>query len=343
MNAVFRRLLYIAESMTYGVSYGALQTLIRTPEPLDGEATWKLITRELPPLFDWFRLNYPPAFTRRFLLAAKMKKDHVIGISKHYDVSNDFYELFLDKKYMFYTCADFHEDTKTLEEAQTNKANFICDLIDPKPGERILDLGCGWGSMMKRIYEATGDKENLVGYTLSKEQVTYNQEHHGFNVEFRNMITTDYPESHFDKIYSVGSWEAVRPNEIAPIAKKLYAALKPGGRMIKHYFMPPTETIPTGALAAQIFFPGSLTPSYRAHVHAFENAGFKILQRTIHDYRPTLRAWFDNLVANRERAIELVGVRTFNKYLVFFPGSWRFFYDCGVMLVRFVMEKPKEE
>ena len=65
-----------------------------------------------------------------------MKQDHILGISEHYDVSNEFYELFLDKKYMFYSCADFERGAANLEEAQTAKADFILKLIDPQPGQR---------------------------------------------------------------------------------------------------------------------------------------------------------------------------------------------------------------
>jgi hypothetical protein len=85
---------------------------------------------------------------------------------------------------MFYTCADFHSREETLEEAQQHKADFILNLIDPKPGEKILELGCDWGPMLKRIHQHTGDKENLYGITLSKEQAKYNDEHNGFQVEF---------------------------------------------------------------------------------------------------------------------------------------------------------------
>ena len=96
-------------------------------------------------------------------------RDRVKGIAYHYDVSNDFYRLFLDHEYIFYTCGDFLSNQDSIEVAQHHKANFILNLINPKPGERILDLGCGWGSMMKRVYEKTRDRENLYGYTLSVE------------------------------------------------------------------------------------------------------------------------------------------------------------------------------
>jgi cyclopropane-fatty-acyl-phospholipid synthase len=337
---MLRHLIFPFELLCYGLSYAGIQHLIRSPKPLDPDETWNHITRKFPWPVDWFRLNYPPALMRPMLMSAKLRQDVVLGIAAHYDVSNDFYELFLDRKYMFYTCADFPTGQETIEEAQTIKANFLLNLIDPRPGEKILELGCGWGSMMKRIYEETGDKENIYGYTLSKEQVAYNEQHHGFNVEFRNFVTTDYPQNYFDKIYSIGAWEAVRPHEIRALCQKLYGALKPGGRLVQHFFCRTQETMHSAIAVTQIFFPGQMAAPYSFQVRAHEDAGFRITHRSIHDYRDTLRAWFNKLARNRERAIELVGVRTYNRYIVFFPVAWRYFDECMGMLIRWSMFKP---
>ncbi len=261
MKSVLRHLALVPESVVYGPSYGFLQHLIRSSVPLDAEQTWDEVTRPLPATADWIKSNYPPALIRPALVWAKERQDHVLGIAEHYDVSNDFYELFLDKKYMFYSCADFHSDSDTLEEAQTHKADFILNLINPQPGQKILELGCGWGPMLKRILEETGDRENLFGYTLSKEQVAYNEQHNHFNVEFRNFITTDYPENTFDVIYSIGAWEHVRAKEIPQLLTKLYAALRPGGKLVKHFFCRFTDVIAAAGVASQIFFPGSTNAS----------------------------------------------------------------------------------
>jgi len=330
---------FAMEAFIYGPPYAGLQNLINSPQPLDPEATWKLITGDPPAAYTFVCSHWPLRPLRWTLLNAKIKQDHVKGIAEHYDVSNDFYELFLDKKYMFYTCADFPTGTETLDEAQQIKADFILNLIDPKPGEKILELGCGWGPMLKRIYEHTGDKENLYGLTLSKEQVAYNEQHNGFQVAFENFITRDYEPEAYDTIYSIGAWEHVRPKEIAPLAKKLYDAIKPGGKLVQHYFCRIAEPLFATAICSQIYFPGSIGSSLNANVKAYEAAGFRITQRTIHDYRPTLRAWFDNLVANRERALELVDVQTYNRFLTFFPVSYRYFDDGNGMLVRWVLEK----
>ncbi len=226
-----------------------------------------------------------------------------------------------------------------MEEAQTAKADFLLQLIDPQPGERILDLGCGWGPMLKRIEEQTGDRNNLFGYTLSEEQVKHIREHLGYQVELKNFITCDYQHHAFDKVYSIGAWEHVRHRDLPLVLDKLYRTLKPGGRMVKHFFCPMTESVPAATVVGQIFFPGSFIPAYPTQRRAFEEAGFHISRQSIHDYRPTLRAWFDNLAANRDQAIELVGVQTYNKYIVFFPASWRYFDEGEAILVRFVLEK----
>ncbi|MEZ6089401.1 MAG: class I SAM-dependent methyltransferase [Pirellulaceae bacterium] len=340
MNNLLRHAAIPLETLAYGPAYSWLKFNIRSPEPLDEQAAWNFITGEIPPAADWVRRSYPPKFLRSALIANKMRQAHAKGIAEHYDVSNAFYELFLDKKFMFYTCADFPTGNETIEEAQTIKADFLLALIDPKPGERILELGCGWGAMLKHIYSTTGDKENLYGFTLSHEQVAHNASVNGFNVEYRDFINTDYPPEYYDKIYSIGAWEHVRPKEVLPLMRKLYGALKPGGRLVQHFFCRVERPIPATAITGQIFFPGSLNAPYVDHVRWNEAAGFRIRQRTIHDYRPTLRAWFDNLVANRDEAIRLVGVETYNRYVLFFPSAYRYFQDGVGMLIRWVMEKP---
>ena len=336
---MLRYLLFLPEFAVYGISYAWLQFLIRSPQPLDASTTWTAVTRELPRSLRWIRKVWPLAPLRPLLVAAKMKQDHALGIAAHYDVSNEFYELFLDKRYMFYSCADFLEADDTIEDAQQRKADYILNLIDPKPGEKILELGCGWGPMLQRIYEHTGDKENLSGITLSKEQAKYNQQHRQFNVEFDNFITRSYPSEAYDAIYSIGAWEHVRQNEIPPLLRKLYGALRPGGRLVQHFFGRFSEPLVAGAAASQIYFPGSMGASFRFHRDAHQQAGFRIKHCSLHDYRPTLRAWYDNLNANRQRALELVDVKTFNRYMTFFPASWRYFEDASGVVMRWVLEK----
>ena len=97
MNALTRYVLAVGESVVFGPSYGAVQALIRHPQPLDPDFVWRRITDELPPLLDWLRLQWPPTFARRPLLYLKLKQDHLLGISQHYDVSNEFYAMTLTR------------------------------------------------------------------------------------------------------------------------------------------------------------------------------------------------------------------------------------------------------
>jgi len=328
------------ESATHGPLYGALKYLIRSPVPLDPERAWRDATEASRPRFSWLARRYPPHFIRKLYVGARLRLDHVVAVATHYDASNEFFGFILDRKYLFYSCADFITGAETLEQAQENKANDFIRLLAPKRGERILDLGCGWGGMLKRIYEETGDRASLSGYTLSREQLAYSQREGLFDVTLTNFVTTTYPDAHYDKIYSIGAWEHVRPNEIPALLRKLYRALKPGGRLIQQFICLPSERLPTTVMIGeQTFFPGSALSSYKHQAQSWEAAGFRMIEQSIHDYRPTLRAWFDNLVAHRERAIALVGVKRFNEFLVFFAGAWRCFKDLEGFVLRVALQK----
>ena len=340
MHPFLRYLLFAWEAIVYGPAYAYLNQLIRVREPLNHDQAWQLITEDWPPFINWIRKNYPPTFIRKLLLRRILNQDHSVGIEDHYDVSNEFYSLFLDKKYVAYSCADFVEKDDTLEDAQTRKFEHILGMLQPKAGERIVELGPGWGSMLNAVYAVTGDKENLVAYTLSKEQIEYNKAHGNYNVELRDFITTDYGKETFDAIYAVAVWEHVRPGEVDMLLDKLYAALKPGGRLIQHFFCLTTDTVPISCLAGQLIFPGSQLSSYRFHTEAFAKSGFEIHQRTVHDYRPTIRAWFENLSRNREQAIKAAGVREYNRFIVAFASTWKFFDDGEANVHRFELRKP---
>jgi cyclopropane-fatty-acyl-phospholipid synthase len=330
-------------SLVHGISYGYLNFLIHAPKPLDEQATWDFITRTEPGWQRWIRESYPPSWMRRLVLRGRQYQNARLGIENHYDVSNDFYNLFLDRKLMFYSCADHITGRESLEEAQLIKANHLLSLIDPRPGQRILELGCGWCSMLRHVEQHTGDRENLWGYTLSKEQAAHNAKHYGYHVKLENFVTAEYEPEFYDTVYSIAAWEAIRPQEVDVIVRKVYAALKPGGRFVLHFFCRLQDKLPAAISVAQLFFPGHVPTSYRVHVQAFEQAGFRMTHTSVHDYRPTLRDWFDNLVAHREEALELVGTQVYNRYVVFFAASWKYFDERTGALFRFVLRKPPIE
>jgi cyclopropane-fatty-acyl-phospholipid synthase len=338
----WRRLLALPlETALYGPLCGAFNYLIRSPVPLDPDRTWQDVTEVSRPWFSWFARRYPPHFVRRLFVSAKERLDHQVAVETHYDASNELFELVLDRKYMFYSCADFLSGAETLEQAQENKANDFIRLLAPTAKERILELGCGWGGMLKRIHEETGEKRGLSGFTLSRAQLEYIRRRGDFDVSLTNFVTASYPDSYYDKIYSIGAWEHVRPNEILMLLSKLFRALKPGGRLVQQFICLPGERLPTTVMIGErTYFPGSALSSYKHQIQCCAAAGFRVVDQRIRDYRPTLRAWFENLSANRARAISLVGVQRYNEFLVFFPAAWRCFRDVEGFVLRIALEKP---
>jgi len=109
---------------------------------------------------------------------------------------------------------------------------------------------------------------------------------------------------------------------------------------VHQFFSFEREPYPASAVLWQLFFPGSLLVLHRQHIEAAEEVGFKITHDSIHDYKPTIKAWYDRLVENQEKSLALVGLKIHNRYMTFFPVAWRSFQDQEVQLHRMVMEKP---
>lgn len=348
LPALRRFVFRIVATIFLGPCYSRFLYWMTSAKPLDAEETWNRFTKSKGHIIEWFMNNYPPPILTRLFIDLYYRRsfkfrDHAVGISQHYDfsnLSNSFYELFLDKDHMFYSCGDFLRGTDTLADAQMNKAKYLLHLIDPKAGERILELGPGWGGMLNRIYEKTGDKENLHGYTLSREQKRFTDEKYGFHVEYRDFINTEYERESFDKICSIETFEHVRECELLPLSMKLAKALKPNGTIVLQFFCQLADVPPPHLRVAGFeIFPGSELSPLKKHLDSFERANLRVTHHSVHDYRPTLKAWFDGLAANKEAAIQLVGIRNYNKYLCYLAESWRLFNDRDLILMRFVLER----
>ena len=324
------------------ISHGPLCALanyrIHSPKPLISLENWKYWTDPKPPWFERLMRAYPPRWKRKAYMDAMLKRDHASGIEAHYDVSNEFYALFLDKKYRFYTAADFWNKQETLEEAQAHKAMYIRGLLRLSGNEKVLDLGCGWGSMLRYLRE-TGHSGELIGLTLSQEQLTYDLQQAGLSVSLSDFITEPFEGAPYDRIYSIGSLEHVRPAELAALYQKTYEALAPGGLAVHQFFSYRSEPYPISVAVLELFFPGSMLSLHRVHTEAAEAAGFRITHDSIHDYKPTLKAWYDRLAANRDKALALVGLEVYNRYMTFLPVAWLFFQQNEADLHRVVIEK----
>ncbi len=330
---------YLTMAAKFGAPYALAYSRSNTDRELDPEENWEFWTRDRGSFVEMSMRMFPAQRLREALIMEQLKANHADGIEYHYDVSNDFYRLFLDKDYMFYTCANFRSDHETLEQAQKNKADCLLGLLEPEAGHLILDLGCGWGGMLKCIEGHTGTREGLTGYTLSKEQFSY-VSNMGYNVALQDFIGSTYPSESLDRVISVGSLEHVHPEELPRLYEKVFNALRPGGRMVNQFFSLDHEPLPYSMLLSQLFFPGSLLAMHDVHCQAAEQAGFEI-QADLHDcYKQTLWSWYDNLVANRAEAIATSGIQTYNWFLTFFPIAWKFFDDGEATLHRMLLVKP---
>ncbi|MFG2865190.1 cyclopropane-fatty-acyl-phospholipid synthase family protein [Streptomyces sp. ISID311] len=238
------------------------------------------------------------------------------AISHHYDVGNDFYALVLGPS-MVYSCAYWgtaDEGVATLEDAQRAKLDLICRKLGLQEGMRLLDVGCGWGSMVLHAVREYGVR--AVGITLSEEQATFARKRVAEagladRIEIR---VQDYREVHdepFDAISSVGMAEHVGRTQYAEYAGALYSLLKPGGRLLNHQIarrpVADEEAYHVDEFIDRYVFPdGELAPLGRT-VGQLEEAGFEVrdVEAIREHYARTLRQWVVNLEQHWEEAARL--------------------------------------
>ncbi|MEV4972848.1 cyclopropane-fatty-acyl-phospholipid synthase family protein [Streptomyces scopuliridis] len=251
----------------------------------------------------------PPAEEiRRRHGALHTKRRDRAAISHHYDVGNDFYELVLGPS-MVYSCAywgdgDGGGDGFTLEDAQRDKLDLICRKLGLKEGDRLLDVGCGWGSMA--IHAAREYGARVTGVTLSREQAAYARKRvaeEGLTdrIELRVQDYRDVRDGPYDAISSIGMAEHVGSVKYREYADDLYALLKPGGRLLNHQIARRPEKDESDYridefIDAYVFPDGELAPLGRT-VATLEEAGFETrdVESIREHYALTLRRWVANL------------------------------------------------
>ncbi|MFI9778903.1 class I SAM-dependent methyltransferase [Streptomyces sp. NPDC051956] len=234
------------------------------------------------------------------------------AISHHYDVGNDFYELVLGPS-MVYSCAYWDSPDGTLEDAQRDKLELISRKLGLAPGQRLLDVGCGWGSMA--IHAAREYDVSVVGVTLSQEQAAYARKRvaeEGLTdrVEIRVQDYRDVRDGPFDAISSIGMAEHVGSERYLEYAEALYALLKPGGRLLNHQIgRRPRKDESTYEvdefIDAYVFPDGELAP-VGTTTGLLERAGFEVrdLEAIREHYALTLRRWVANLEAAWPAAVK---------------------------------------
>ena len=245
------------------------------------------------------------------------------AVRHHYDVSNEFFSLFLDDS-MTYSCAIFSRGAETLEQAQEEKLEMVCRKLALREGERVLDVGCGWGSFP--LWAATKHGVSVVGITLSPpqaEKARQRAEAAGVadRIEIRVMDYRDLRGERFDAIASIGMVEHVGASQIDVYAEALAAQLEPGGRLLNHGITRLRHSdAEAGAFSERYVFPDAAPLHLSRNLLALERAGFVThhVEDFGPDYAETLRHWVRRLDENLDEAVRLAGperVRVWRLYL----------------------------
>jgi len=263
----------------------------------------------------------------------------------HYGVGNDFYALWLDRR-MQYSCGYFPTGAEDLNTAQERKLELICRKLSLQPGERLLDIGCGWGGL--GTYAAEKYDVQVLGVTLSDDQVEYAQAGLDERVSVKLLDYRDLADESFDKIASVGMFEHVGRRNLPEYFAQVYRLLKPGGLFLNHGISgrPPLlhlaaggperarkafrwqrflerRIIGDGSFAQRYIFPdGELVPVSEVNLIA-ERAGFEVLdvENLRQHYALTLRQWVNRLEARRDDAIKSTDEVTYRTWRLYMAAS----------------------
>jgi cyclopropane-fatty-acyl-phospholipid synthase len=245
------------------------------------------------------------------------------SVRHHYDVSNEFFELFLGPS-MTYSCAIFSRGARTLEEAQEAKLELVCTKLGLRPGMRVLDVGCGWGSFA--IHAATRHGAHVVGITLSEPQAALARERTreagvADRVEIRVQDYRELSGETFDRVASIGMVEHVGAVNIDAYARRLRDVLRPGGLLLNHGIARLRHGDPeAGPFSERFVFPDAAPLHLSRVIAAMEATGFVTdhVEGFAPDYAETLRHWARNLDERIEAATRLAGperVRVWRVYL----------------------------
>lgn len=244
------------------------------------------------------------------------------AVRAHYDVGNEFYALWLDRS-MTYSCAYFVKADDDLETAQEQKLDLICRKLRLQPGERFLDIGCGWGSLVRHAAACYG--ADAYGITLSQQQAEWAHDGHIIVSDYR----ADQRAAPFDKVATVGMIEHVGEANLGVFFRRIHDLLKPGGLALIHGIT--TEPAPPrerrlwrrGTFIDRYIFPdGELTP-LSTRIAAAEAAGFEVrhVESLREHYVLTLRHWVRRLERAQATAEALVGSATYRAWRLYMAGS----------------------
>jgi cyclopropane-fatty-acyl-phospholipid synthase len=252
------------------------------------------------------------------------------AIEYHYDVSDDFYSLFLDRN-MVYSCAYYRGENESLDTAQEQKLDYILDKLMLQPGERFLDVGCGWGALILRAAQKYGAR--AVGITLSRKQHEYvrrriREEGLEGRCEVRLQDYRDVPDDGgYDKIASVGMFEHVGLRNLETYFRKMGALLRDGGLVMNHGITssdPDSRALGMGVgkFIQRYVFPGGELPHIAVVLREMTRAGLEAadVESLRRHYARTCYEWARRLERNREKAIAAAGDKRYRIWQVYLAG-----------------------
>ncbi len=280
------------------------------------------------------------------------------AIRRHYDVGNEFYRLWLDAQ-MVYSCAYFPRGVDTIEAAQTAKLDYICRKLRLRPGERLLDIGCGWGALIRHAVRRHGVE--AVGITVSPAQAQLAarriaEDHLADRCRVELRDYRDLPDQPaFDKVVSVGMFEHVGRANLPRYFAKACQVLRSGGLFLNHGIIDLESARPAGLrshlrqrlwregrfLERHVFPNGDLLPLAEV-VREGERAGFETrdVESLREHYVLTLRHWVRRLEARRLEAVALVGEATYRVWRLYLAAAASGFAHGRIGIVQLLVSKP---
>jgi cyclopropane-fatty-acyl-phospholipid synthase len=252
------------------------------------------------------------------------------AVGYHYNLANEFFSLWLDRN-MVYSCGYFHTPEDSIDKAQERKLDHVCRKLRLRPGEKLLDIGCGWGALP--IHAARHYGVEALGATINQSQVDYANERirkEGLTGRCR-VENLDYRtiEGQFDKIASIGMFEHVGEAMLSGYFRKAYDLLKPGGVFLSHGIaVRGDQRMPTGPTFAHryVFPDGELIPIGRNLTYA-EKVGFEVgdVQSLRDHYHLTLRHWLRRLEEHADEVRSMTDDVTYRIYRLYLANSGLFF------------------
>jgi cyclopropane-fatty-acyl-phospholipid synthase len=304
--------------------------------------TWNLRwQRDNPVRFALWRQAAVAAWFDQINFARRSKRN----VAHHYDLDDRLYDLFLDP-HRQYSCAYFGDDDTTLEAAQEAKLAHIAAKLDLKPGQRVLDIGCGWGGMARYLHKVSGAE--VLGVTLSEEQLKYARakaEDMGIadKVKFE-LIDYRSLTGQFDRIVSVGMFEHVGLPHFRQFFEKVESLLKPDGVALIHTIARADGPGATDPWTAKYIFPGGYSPALSQIVPAIEKSWMWITDIEVLrlHYAHTIRAWYDRCEAQQAEIEKLYDARFYRMWMFYLAAAMSAFNNDGHMNVQIQLTKRRD-